>query len=66
VVGVGYASVVVAMAVGVKKESAIGGRHGVTGCNPISRLKVVVANTSELVCIQYDRILTGETVVESG
>ena len=46
-VGVGYASVVVAMAVGVQKESAIGGQHGVTGCNPISWLKVVVAaNTS--------------------
>jgi len=61
-VGVVYASVVVAMAVGVQKESVIGGRHGVTGCNPISWLKVVVvANTSELVSIQY---ITGYSLVK--
>jgi hypothetical protein len=47
---------------GVQKESVIGGRHGVTGCNPISWLKVVVvANTSELVSIQY---ITGYSLVK--
>ena len=52
--GVGYAPVVVAVAVGIQKETAIGGRYGVTGCNPISWLKVImVANTGELYSIQY-------------